>query len=338
MRFILFFVLIHSIFAHGKLEITGTSLIHIPSTKPVEKGNLEFRFHHRFGNAKSTSYDFFGLDNGASNLLSLQYGINEKWGLGISRISTNKTYEVYSKYKIFSQEQISWLPLNFSIFGVVAQQTFKQIYVYGPYVVPPSTGISTLDAKIRAELNEYETSDRDRQSYLLGLLFSREFGQVFFLQVSPLFVHHNFVKSNLTNDRLGLDVSGKVQTSKSWGFIFSAIFIPKRDYKGDDYKREDIKSKYDLIQFTADEVNRLQWNSENLLNIYLRNVVWDKKVEYFYVPFSFGLEWETSGHVFQIFVTNNRTLAYTQILRGADFDYFKKDWSLGFNIHRDFEI
>ncbi|MCX7998521.1 MAG: DUF5777 family beta-barrel protein [Leptospiraceae bacterium] len=339
MKFLVLLLLFFSqIFSEEKpTQITGTSLIHLPSTTPVERGSLEFRFHHRFGNAKSTSYDFLGLDNGAINFLSLQYGVTDRFSIGLSRISTNKTYEVYSKYQILTQDMWKWLPFNLSLLGVAAQETLKQIYVYGPYVFPPSTGNSTLDAKIRSELNEYETSDSDRRSYLAALLISKDWSYLFF-QISPIYVHRNFVKSNLSNDRLGLDISTKIKISKRMGFILATILTPKRDYKGDDYKKEDSKSDYNLIQLTATEINNLAWNSENLAIIYVRNVLLDKKVEYYYVPFSFGLEWETSGHIFQIFITNNRTLAYTQVLRGADFDYFKKDWTLGFNIHRDFEI
>ena len=43
----------------------GTSLIHMPTTEQVGAGDLDFHFDHRFGDAKNTLGDFFGLDQGA---------------------------------------------------------------------------------------------------------------------------------------------------------------------------------------------------------------------------------------------------------------------------------
>lgn len=57
----LFLLLSFSLSAQEQRKSTflGSSLIHMPSTEDVGKSSLDFRFNHRFGNAKSTSYDFF---------------------------------------------------------------------------------------------------------------------------------------------------------------------------------------------------------------------------------------------------------------------------------------
>ncbi|MCB1179145.1 MAG: hypothetical protein KDK36_16285 [Leptospiraceae bacterium] len=320
-----------------KSTFMGSSLIHMPSTEDIGKGDLDFRFNHRFANAKSGLKDFFGLDGGANTQLSLDYGLTEKLSLGIARTSNFKTYEFRGKYRLTSQST-SFIPLNISFFGVAGQETSDQSYSYGPYISLPSTGNSIFDAQLKTELNEYELNDNDKRSYLASFLISRRFNDFFSLQVSPIFVHRNFVKSNLSNDRLGVDFSGRIKITKRIDFTFAAIFTPKRDYNGTNYSIEDLKSEYNLKNLTATEINTTYNKSSDLGTIYIRNVLLDKPVEYYYVPFSVGLDIETGGHVFQLFVTNSRTIAHTQLLRGADFDYNKKEWSLGFNIHRYFTL
>lgn len=91
--FLLFILLPFSLSAQEQRKSTflGSSLIHMPSTEEVGKNGLDFRFNHRFGNAKSTSYDFFGLDNGANTQLSLDYGLTDRITIGIARTSFQKT-------------------------------------------------------------------------------------------------------------------------------------------------------------------------------------------------------------------------------------------------------
>ena len=89
---------------------------------------------------------------------------------------------------------------------------------------------------------------------------------------------------------------------------------------------------------SGDEINQLLGRTQDIGYVAARNLILDKPVSYYYVPFSFGLDIETGGHVFQLFVTNNRTIAHTQLLRGADFDFNKRDWTVGFNIHRYFSF
>ncbi|MCB1144008.1 MAG: hypothetical protein KDK54_17290 [Leptospiraceae bacterium] len=320
-----------------KSTFMGNSLIHMPSTEDIGKGNLDFRFNHRFSNAKSGFSDFFGLDGGANTQLSLDYGITDRLSVGIARTSFFKTYEGRSKFRLISDGDFH-IPFNISLFGVLGQETSVQNYTYGPYVSPPSTGLPVLDSQIKTALNSYELNDGDKRSYMGSILISKRFNDVFSLQLSPIFVHRNFVKSNLSNDRTGLDISGRIKLSKRVDFTFSGILTPKRDYIGTDYATEDRKSDYNLTNFTATQINTQYNKPSDLSLIYLRNVILDKPVSYYSIPLSFGIDLETGGHVFQFFITNMRTIAQSQLLRGADYNYNKRDWSIGFNIHRTFTL
>ncbi len=309
----------------------GTSLIHMPTSKPLEEKTLEVRINHRFGSAQTGFDNFFGLDDGANVQLAADYGFTNYLSFGMARTSDFKTYEVRSKWVPF--EQSSTFPISIGAFAAAGQETSKQQIVLGPlFSSLPATGSSVLDAKI-AEVNnrKYTLTDNDKRSYTGAVFLSRRFASFLTLQLAPMFTHRNFVKPALGNDRTGLSFGGRIKIGKHVDLTFETIATPKRDYIGDDYAVLDRESEYGLRNFAPDEINR-----SNLAAAYLVNVVYDKPVPYYSVPASIGLDIDTGGHVFQLFVSNSRTMAHTQLLRGADFDYKKRDYVVGFNLNRLF--
>lgn len=317
-----------------KSAFLGSSLIHMPTTVDVGKNGLDFRFNHRFGDAKSTSYDFFGLDNGTNTQLSLDYGITDRISIGIARTSFQKTYEARSKIRMLTQD--ADFPLTVCFFGAFGQETSKQELFFGPHL-RPSTGIPSVDSNLEKRMNTYELSYSDRQSSLASFLISRRFNDFLSIQISPIFVHRNFVKENLSNDRTGLDISFRLHLAKRLDFTFATILTPKRDYIGDSYSSESQKTNFGGVKYSPSEVNDLISRGKSI-EAFTNNILLSKPVEYYTVPLSFGLDFETGGHVFQFFVTNSKTIAHTQLLRGADYSYEKKEWTIGFNIHRYFSL
>jgi len=57
-------------------------------------------------------------------------------------------------------------------------------------------------------------------------------------------------------------------------------------------------------------------------------------VEQEYNSFSYGIELETGGHFFKVFLTNNKFLNSSQSLAGADIAVKDNDWRIGFMITR----
>ena len=53
-----------------------------------------------------------------------------------------------------------------------------------------------------------------------------------------------------------------------------------------------------------------------------------------YNPMSFGIELETGGHFFKIFLTNSQYINTSQYLAGADIPVENNDWRIGFMISR----
>lgn len=196
----------------------GPDLIHMPTTGTIQKDILNFVFNHRFGNAKSTLYDFFGLDRGANTQISLDYGITDNFTIGLARYTAFKTYETRMKYALVKQS--NQFPISISLFGGAGIETENQTVSFGPYIILPSSGNTTVDSYLKTKLNQHELSYKERTSYIASVLISRRFGEKFSLQMSPMIVHRNFVKSELSNNRLGLSLGGKFQLFKSVAIVF----------------------------------------------------------------------------------------------------------------------
>jgi hypothetical protein len=60
--------------------------------------------------------------------------------------------------------------------------------------------------------------------------------------------------------------------------------------------------------------------------------------EMFYNSLSFGIDLETGGHVFQIFLTNSLGLIEEQFIPATTGNWLRGDIHIGFNIHRTFQV
>jgi hypothetical protein len=314
----------------------GSSLIFMPSTEDIGEKNLVFRFNHRFGNAKSGFDEFYGLDQGANTQLALDYGLTDKWMIGVARASQFKTWEVRSKYRLITQDAF---PFTLNLYGVVGQETSDQSYTYS-YFNRTWSGNSVVDSQINRDLNTYTLTDHDKKSLLGSLLISRKFSDSISLQVSPMIVHRNFTPSQIDSQRVGVDIGGRFKLSTRIDFSFNAILTQKRDYMGDSYATESQKTSISgITQLTSDQINTgLANGTVTPQEILVKNILLDEPVKHRFVPLGIGLDIETGGHVFQLFVSNTRTLAQTQLLRGGDYDIMKKEFCLGFNIMRQFSF
>lgn len=58
----------------------------------------------------------------------------------------------------------------------------------------------------------------------------------------------------------------------------------------------------------------------------------------YYNSFSIGIDLETGGHVFQLYLTNSQGLIEEQFIANTTGDWFNGDIHLGFNINRTFQI
>ena len=167
----------------------GLKIINMESTKLAAKKDFYFVISHRFGSVKSGIKDLFGLDN--SNIrFSFIYGINDWLNVGLSRSSSNKTYDAHLKYRLMHQEKGKF---PFTIVG------FNSVEF--------NTGLD----KVNYPLLE----SKHRYTYAHELLISRKFNENFSLEVSPIYLHQNFVENDLQeNTQYILGFGGRYKISK----------------------------------------------------------------------------------------------------------------------------
>jgi hypothetical protein len=168
----------------------GTRLINGHSIETRDRGVLDVIISHRFGRINSGGYELFGLDD--SNVrLGVDYGLTDRFNIGIGRNSFEKTYDGFLKYKFLRQNGTSSVPLSIAGFSSVAMKTLK-------------TGNPAGEPDLNSRL-----------TYCAQLILARKFSPSFSFQLSPSMVHRNsVVVAEDPNDIFALGAGGRIKLTK----------------------------------------------------------------------------------------------------------------------------
>ena len=198
--------------AIGQNETFAASRISLTqSVEPTVKGQLMFDIQHQFGPINSGISEFFGLDQ-ATTRLGLTYGVLDWLSVGIGRAGLYKTYDGSVKVRILRQKEKGSSPLTLSYFGNFGVNTTEWNYDNVPYYFS------------------------HRLSYVNQLLIARKFGDHLSIQMSPTFIHRNFVESaDADNDVWGIGFAAR--------YLFAEKYSVTMDYH------------YLLSKYTADNYN-----------------------------------------------------------------------------------
>src|SRR5258706_14703446 len=103
----------------------GTRIINGQSVETKGKGELEFIFQHRFDKVNTGSYNAWGFDGYALVRLGLEYGITDRFGIGMGRnfFGDNKMVDLYGRYKVFGQSTgEKSFPVTITAIGTITYQ------------------------------------------------------------------------------------------------------------------------------------------------------------------------------------------------------------------------
>lgn len=166
----------------------STRLINGHSVENVAGGVLDFRIAHRFGFVNSGSYNLFGLDE-ASMRLGLDYGISNRWMIGVGRSTYQKQFDAFTKFKLLRQSTGSRrMPVTIS---AISSMMYKSVKSDDP------------------SRENFQTSNI---FYSHQLLIGRKFSEAFSLQVMPTMIHYNLVKgTNDPNDVYAIGAGGRIK-------------------------------------------------------------------------------------------------------------------------------
>lgn len=188
--------------SYVKSTFKAGHIVNLQTVESPANGNLNFVIQHRFGTLNSGSYNFFGLDN-ATLRLGLDYGITDDLSVGVGRSSYLKTFDGYVKYRFLKQTEGAGIPVTLAVVGTVTD--FTQNVTDEPFL-----------------------NTKDRTSYSAELLIARKFGRKLSLQVSPTWLHYNFVATPQDkSDILAIGLGGRMKITNRMSINAEYDVVPK---------------------------------------------------------------------------------------------------------------
>lgn len=166
----------------------ASRVINGQSVELTSKNELSFVIQHRFGKLNEGFYGLFGLDQSTIRF-GFEYGVFRWLNIGVGRSSFKKTFDGYIKMKIARQQSgARTFPVTIGLFSSIATSTLK----WDDTDIP----------------NYYSS----RLAYTHQLLIARKFGNAVSVQLSPSYVHRNFVETaEGQNDIYALGFAGRVK-------------------------------------------------------------------------------------------------------------------------------
>ena len=186
-----------------KAGFKTTRVMNGHSFENVAKGVLDFKINHRFGTLNGGFYDLFGLDQ-AYQKMSFDYGVSDRFMVGVGRASFGKVYDAFGKYKILWQTSDNKMPVSLLYYT--------------------SINVKTLKWQDPNRENYFSS----RLAFTHQLILGRKFNENFSMQLSPTLVHRNLVATKAEkNDVFALGFSGRQKLSNRLAFTWEYLFVPK---------------------------------------------------------------------------------------------------------------
>ncbi len=146
-------------------------LVNGQSVEPLWKGDLMFAVSHRFyGSINQGIETFFGLDQFADFRLGFAYGFTDNFTLGLGRTRTDKTYDIFAKYRLLRQKK-QGLPFTVTLFG-------------------GATAVAIPWSEEQKAALEF----KHRLSYVVQVLVANKINNFLSVQLMPTVVHRNLTQ------------------------------------------------------------------------------------------------------------------------------------------------
>ena len=209
-------------------------LINANTVELLQKGHLEFKVVHNFGDIGGTFggiKNAYGLDNSTDIKIAFLLGLTKNLNMIVSRNkgfgNVTQLWELGFKYRFMQQmENDPSHPLSLAVFvnGVASSATHS---------------------KDPAKENYYPTTS-SRQSQVVQLLAARNFGNIFSFQLNPTYVHTNYVVPGDQKNIFALGAAVRVPIYKKFVFI-ADYFHPFRSQSSIDALKAKGVLLYDVL-------------------------------------------------------------------------------------------
>lgn len=195
----------------------GTRLINQHTIEVGGKRTLDYRIAHRFGPFNSGSYDFWGLDGGASIRMSLEYSYDGRLQFGLGRTSIEKTYDAFLKYRLLRQNKNNSMPISITLLSAAYYTNLKG------------------SAALISGIDRYKNAS-SRYSFAHQIMIARKFNESLSMQITPSMVHFNQVdRISDKNDTYAVGFLGRYKFTKRTAITFEYMARVNKFTRGTDY-------------------------------------------------------------------------------------------------------
>jgi len=188
-----------------------TRVINAHSVETLKAGRLDFRIGHRFGDIAGDGggfQTFYGLENASDVLFGFEYGLSDKFMMGISRTKGNgplrQNINGLLKYKIVNQTK-NGQPMSMTVMAMASGSTMSK-------------------SQSESDLNFFQKSEH-RFSYHAEFMAARKFGGYFSLQLSGAWTYRNIVPNGDKNDIASVGFTSRIQMNKALAIILDGRLV-----------------------------------------------------------------------------------------------------------------
>ncbi len=198
-----------------------TRVINTHSSETLKAGNLDIRIAHRFGDLLGTNGGwptFYGLENVADVMIGAEYGISDKFMIGLNRTK--------------GVGPLKQLVNGFAKYQLVGANTDDGIDMTLLLLASGSTMSKSTNTDL---LNSFPESIH-RMSYHSQIILAKRFSSNFSLQIHGSYTHRNLVNENDENGIISAGFASRINVNKWLGLIidlnypFSALRTEENGY------------------------------------------------------------------------------------------------------------
>lgn len=200
------------------------NLINVKTTEMIHKKELDFRVDHRFGDIAGTAgggRNFFGLDDAMDIRIGFDYGISDKFNVGIARAKGATTlrqlYETNLKYRFAEQTASDRMPVSVVFFG--------------------SLTASAMEASTDPSSPSSFGSLGDRITYVSQLIIARKFSSGLSFAILPTYLHRNYTAFGDENSMFAIGAGGRLKVSSRMAIVADYV-MPIRSESAKKYREE----------------------------------------------------------------------------------------------------
>ena len=200
----------------------GTKLISMQSPQTLGAGELNFGITHRFGNIGAESnggvHTLYGWDAIDDVRFSFDYGITDRFQVGVARNKQDENLDGTLKYRFLDQTIDNKIPLSICAYGIASLTPERVTQLY-----------SGADSAWVSKNEKFA----DKLVYTTQIIFARKFANWLSVAITPSYTHRNYVLANINpsnqavdeNDIFAVGAGVRIKITRSMSILADYFYV-----------------------------------------------------------------------------------------------------------------